>query len=96
MPGQLPCCAPPLLPGDGMALLPELSFDELEPEFPDAPDDELESFVCAWAAMAPPPINAALSPRTAAPVLIHCFMCDHLPSAVVVREAKRSSDENRL
>jgi hypothetical protein len=74
MPGQSPCCAPPLLPCDGMGLVPELSFDEFEPEFPDVPDDELESFVCACAAMAPPPINAALSPRTAAPVLNHGFM----------------------
>jgi hypothetical protein len=63
-----------------MVLVPELSFDELEPELPDASDDELESFVCAWAPMAPPPINTALRPNTAALVLIHGFMCDHLPS----------------
>ena len=78
MPGQLPCCAPPLLPCGGVVLVPELSFDALEPELPDAPDDELESFVCAWAAMAPPPTNAALRPNTAALVLIHGFMCNHL------------------
>ena len=83
MPGQLLFCAPPLLPCGGMVLVPELSFDELEPEpeLPDAPDDdEFESFVCACAATAPPPINAVLRPNTAAPVLIHGFKCDHLPS----------------
>jgi hypothetical protein len=78
MPGQLLFCVPPLLPCCGIVLEPELSFDELEPELPDAPDDELESFVWAWAAMAPPPTNAALRPNTAAPVLIHGFMCNHL------------------
>jgi hypothetical protein len=61
-----------------MVLVPGLSFVDPEPELPDASDDELESFVCAWAAMAPPPIIAALRPNTAAPVLIHGFMCNHL------------------
>jgi hypothetical protein len=85
MPGQSPSGGARFSPCCGIVLVPELSFDELEPELPDASDDELESFVCAWAPMAPPPINAALRPNTAALVLIHGFMCNHLLRVVVVR-----------